>query len=284
MFGRVLIFFLAMLPKNLMSRMAGHLARVSLPGPLRRVQVRSFGKTFGVNFDEVRAPIESFRNVQEFFIRELKEGVRPVDAAADAFVSPCDGAWGESGIIEEGTLLQVKGRPYSVGALLGDDALAARFEGGAFATLYLSPKDYHRFHTPCAGAITRADYVPGTLWPVNRAGVQFVEALFAQNERVVAHLSPDGSDAAVAMVAVGATMVGKVKVDFDDLETNVPGRSRSVREYEGDKRPHFDRGQQWGWFEFGSTIVLLTSRDYVTLDGQPPGTPLALGTRIGTLR
>jgi phosphatidylserine decarboxylase len=283
MLGRVLIFFVGILPKKFMSRIAGHVARVSLPGPLRRLQLRAFFGAFGVNFDEVKAPLASFQNVQEFFVRELKDGARPIDDAPAAFVSPCDGAWGQAGVVENGTLLQVKGRPYSVGALLGDDELAKRFEGGAYATLYLSPKDYHRFHTPCAGDVTRADYLPGSLWPVNRAGVQFVEALFAQNERIVAYLEPPGGHHCVAMVAVGATMVGKVKIDFDDLETNIPRRGKSTREYEGEQRPHFERGGQWGRFEFGSTIVLLTTPGFVTLDVQPAGTPLVLGTRIGSL-
>lgn len=283
MFGRLLIFLLAVLPKNMMSRVAGVIARISLPGPLRRAQLRSFGSTFGVNFDEVKDELASFKNVQEFFTRELVPGARPVDGAADAFVSPCDGAWGQAGLVEDGTLLQVKGRPYSVGALLGDDELAGRFEGGAYATMYLSPKDYHRFHTPCAGAIARADYLPGTLWPVNRAGVQFVNGLFAENERVVAHFVPAGSDKRVALVAVGATMVGKVKVTFDDLETNVPGRGRSVREYDEGARPSFDKGQEWGRFEFGSTIVVVAEPGVIDLDVKEPGTPLVLGTRIGTL-
>jgi phosphatidylserine decarboxylase len=279
----MLIWALALLPKNLMSRVAGFIARIRLPLPLRRVQLRSFGRTFGVNFDEVKAPLDSFDNVQAFFVRELKDGARPIDDDADAFVSPCDGAWGQAGVVEQGTILQVKGRPYSVGALLGDDELAARFEGGAYATLYLSPKDYHRFHTPCAGEIVRADYLPGTLWPVNRAGVQFVEGLFAQNERIVAFLQTAVDDKLVAMVAVGATMVGKVKVNFDDLETNVPGNGRSTREYAADARPRLAKGEEWGRFEFGSTIVLVAEPGVALLTPEPAGTPLRLGRRIGRL-
>ncbi len=281
--GRALILFLRLLPKNLLSRLAGSVARVRLPLPLRRLQLRSFGKTFGVNFDEVKAPLDEFGSVQEFFVRELKPGCRPVDPAPDAFVSPCDGAWGQAGVVENGTLLQVKGRPYSVGALLGDDALAKRFEGGPYATLYLSPKDYHRFHSPVAGRITRADYLPGTLWPVNRAGVHFVEGLFAENERIVAWLTPDGHEAeALCMVAVGATCVGKVKINFDDLETNIPRRSRTVREYTGGEQPRLAKGEEWGRFEFGSTIVLVATPGWAKLDVQSPGSRLMLGSRIGT--
>lgn len=280
---RAMIAGLRLLPKNLISRAAGRIAEVSLPGPIRRAQIRAFGLTFGVRFEEVRDPIESFSSVQDFFVRALKEGVRPIDPAPDAFVSPCDGAWGEAGVVEDGTILQVKGQPYSVAALLDDEELAARFEGGAFATLYLSPRDYHRFHTPCAGRIVRADYVPGTLWPVNHAGIRFVRGVFAQNERIVAYLAPfDDDERLVCMVAVGATMVGKVRVTFDDLCTNVP-RARRVSRHYGARAPVFDKGEEWGRFLFGSTIVLLASPGLVELDVQPPNTRLFLGRRIGTL-
>jgi phosphatidylserine decarboxylase len=282
--GRALITSLKLVPKNLLSRMAGRVASLSLPLPLRRLQLRSFGKTFGVDFDEVRAPLDSFASVQDFFVRELKEGARPVDDAADSFVSPCDGAWGSSGIVSQGSLLQVKGRPYSLGALLGDDEHAAAFEGGPFATLYLSPKDYHRFHSPVAGEVLRADYLPGTLWPVNRAGVSFVEGLFAQNERIVAWVAPRGHpEARLCMVAVGATCVGKVKINFDDLETNVPRLGRTERYYPKGARPALDKGQEWGRFEFGSTIVLVATPGWIDLAFEPEGSGVRLGSRIGTL-
>lgn len=281
--GKALILFLRLLPKNLLSRLAGFVASISLPLPLRRLQLRSFGKTFGVNFDEVKAPLDEFRSVQEFFVRELKPGCRPIDPAPNAFVSPCDGAWGQSGVVENGSLLQVKGRPYSVGALLGDDELAARFEGGPYATLYLSPKDYHRFHSPVSGRVVRADYLPGTLWPVNRAGVHFVEGLFAENERIVAWLVPEAHPSELlCMVAVGATCVGKVKVNFDTLETNIPRTSRTVREYPEGEQPRLTKGEEWGRFEFGSTIVLVATPGWAQLDVQAPGSRLILGRRIGS--
>lgn len=283
--GRAMIAGLKLVPKNVMSRVAGHIAGVSLPGPLRRAQLRAFALTFGVDIDEAKDPIESYRSVQEFFVRALKEGARPIDSAPDAFVSPCDGSWGETGGIEGGTLFQVKGRPYSVASLLDDEEAARRFEGGSFATLYLSPRDYHRFHAPCAGRVLRADYVPGTLWPVNNAGIRHVHGVFAQNERICAYLAPfEGNDEdLVCMVAVGATMVGKVRVNFDELATNVRGVHRTTRTYD-EVPPVLDKGEEWGRFEFGSTIVLLTTPGLIDLDAQPTATKLVLGRRIGTLR
>ncbi|MEM9594266.1 MAG: archaetidylserine decarboxylase [Acidobacteriota bacterium] len=278
---RILLAALWPLPRHLLSRLGGRLTSVPLPRPLRPFAMKTFGRIFGVDFSEVRDPLRSFPSIQDFFVRALVDGARPTDAAPDAFVSPCDGAWGQSGRVENGALLQVKGRPYSVAELLGDVADAADFEGGTYATLYLSPKDYHRFHMPCDGRAVRARYLPGGLWPVNRAGVEGIEALFARNERIVGFFDVGGAGGRLAIAAVGATMVGKVKLTFDDLETNVPGRGRSEGVY--DPGVELPKGAEWGRFEFGSTLVLVASPGLVDLDIAPAGTALRLGRRIGTL-
>lgn len=277
---RIAVSLLWLLPKNLVSRVAGRLASCRLPRSLRRPAVRAFGRTFGVDFDEVRDPLDSFPSIQDFFVRRLKDGARPVDPAADAVVSPCDGAWGRCGIVRHGLALQVKGRPYQVERLLGLDDVTP-FEGGVYATFYLSPKDYHRFHTPCAGAVEEARYLPGTLWPVNRIGVEGVAGLFCRNERIVAFFRL-ANGRRIAVAAVGATMVGKVHVTFDDLRTNVAGR-RDVEHRVYDPPHELDAGQEWGRFEFGSTLVLVAERGALSLDVEPAGTPMRLGRRIGTL-
>ena len=222
---RAVITSLKVLPQRYMSHFAGIVMSTRLPAPLASRAVKAFGSFYRVNMDEVRDPLESFPSLQSFFTRALKEGVRPIDPAPEAFVSPCDGAWGASGTIEQGLALQVKGRAYSVATLLADDELAKRFDGGTFATLYLSPRDYHRFHAPLSGDVLEARHVPGALWPVNNAGIAHIDGLFAKNERIVAIVRPDAPappDARLAMIAVGATMVGKVRVEFDDqLSTNV---------------------------------------------------------------
>lgn len=277
-----LLLMLGLLPKNAISRLAGKAAGLPLPRSLRQPFLRAFGRTFGVDFAEVRDPLDSFPSLQHFFVRALKDGVRPVDGAPDAVVSPCDGAWGAVGPVTAGQLLQVKGRPYSLAELLGDAAEAQSFEGGISATLYLSPKDYHRFHVPVAAGLSRATYLPGALWPVNRAGVEGVAGLFAVNERIVAFfdIAEPGFTGRLAIVAVGATMVGKVKLSFDDLETN-EGEPREDRRYSPPIA--FARGQEWGRFEFGSTLVLVASPGALSLDAEAPGTPLRLGRRIGSL-
>jgi phosphatidylserine decarboxylase len=280
---RVAIQALRLLPKNALSRVAGRLAALRLPAGLRRPACLAFGRTFGVEFSEVRDPLDSFRSLQDFFTRALRDGVRPVEAASDALVAPCDGTWGAAGIVSNGTVLQLKGRPYRLAALLGDLDAAAAFEGGSFATFYLSPRDYHRFHMPFAARVASARYLPGTLWPVNRLGVEGVDGLFAENERICAYfaLDPPG-DGTLCAVAVGATMVGKVRVRFDALTTNLAGARPLERRY-GAAGVQYAKGEEWGRFEFGSTLVLLLPPERFELEIQAPGTPLRLGTRIGRL-
>jgi phosphatidylserine decarboxylase len=276
------------LPMNSLSRLAGMLARIRLPGLLQRTQIRLFAAVFGVDLDAAREPVASYVCFQDFFTRALRDGVRPVDAAPDALVAPCDGSWGSSGSVKDGMLLQVKGRSYSLAALLADAQAAERFEGGSFATFYLSPRDYHRFHAPCAAQVVSASYVPGRLWPVNRIGLEGVDGLFAQNERICAHLDVEppaadrGRAGRLCLVAVGATFVGSVRVTFDELATNRVAAGRTKRDYR-DRALHLEKGEEWGRFEFGSTIVLLAEAGVLELAAQAPGSELRLGARIGTL-
>lgn len=283
---RVIVAMMSALPLGAVSRLAGRIARLRLPAPLQRAQIRVLGRLFGVDFGEVADPLGSFTSFQDFFTRQLRDGVRPIDSSPDALVAPCDGAWGASGRIEGGQLLQIKGRPYSLARLLGSEEDAKRFEGGWYATLYLAPRDYHRFHTPCAVEVRAARYLPGTLLPVNAIGLEGQEGLFSENERICAHmaLAPfvASAEPALCLVAVGATLVGSVKVTFDDLRTNRPGGEPMHRTYApGEIR--LEKGAEWGRFEFGSTLVLLATAEAMTLDSPPAGTLLRLGTRIGTL-
>ncbi len=286
--GRLLLAVLYWVPKNGLSRLAGRIASLRLPGLLQRAEIRLFARLAGVNIEEARDPIESYDSLQGFFVRALRDGVRPIEGDSMSLVAPCDGTWGAAGRIEAGTLLQMKGRTYSVAELLGDPDLAKTYEAGCFATFYLSPRDYHRFHTPTAGRITRVDYRPGSLWPVNAIGLRGIDRLFARNERICAYLEVDQSTAAgavtpiapIALVAVGATMVGSVHLAFDDLRTNLSG-ARPERRDLGDRAPKFARGEQWGHFEFGSTIVMLTPPMHFEIDPQPIGRALTLGEVIG---
>lgn len=304
--SRWLLGLLYLLPKNAISRAMGWLASRRLPAPLQRLELELFVRLAGIDRSELAQPLERYPSLQQLFTRALAPGARPLEGGDEVLVSPCDGAWGTAGRIEHGTLLQVKGRRYRVADLIGDEALAARYEGGEFATLYLSPRDYHRFHTPAAGRITRLVYRPGALWPVNSIGLLGIDGLFARNERICAFLEvgrlevgrpevgpleiegrPTGARATegatpLAMVAVGATMVGSVRLAFDALATNRRGASPEDRSL-GESGPILARGAEWGHFEFGSTIVLLIPPGSYRLEPRPIGTPLRLGRAIGRL-
>lgn len=301
---RALFVLLTLLPKNAMSRAMGRVTSMRLPGPIQRAEIRLFAALAGVAIEEARDDVADFASLQQFFTRALRPGARPLEGDDNMLVSPCDGAWGESGTIESGTMMQVKGRAYQVADLLCDEDLATAYEGGRYATFYLSPRDYHRFHTPTAGRITRVEYIPGALWPVNSIGLLGVDGLFAQNERLCAYLelgpgafelspgegadaqsgdSGPGSSPGIAMIAVGATMVGSVRLTFDEMRTNVANGGPERRDFAANA-PTFARGEEWGTFEFGSTIVMLTPPGEIELDSRATGTALRLGEAIGSIR
>ena len=279
---RFAIALMRELPLHAWSRAAGWLASKPLPRTLQRAEIHAFAALVGADLREAAEPVERYATLQDFFTRELANGARPIDPSPEAFVSPCDGAWGASGRVEHGALLQVKGRPYSLGALFGADHDAVRYEGGDFATFYLSPRDYHRFHAPCDLQVVRAVYLPGRLWPVNRLGVEGVPGVFAENERIAMFCALPGREGeSLCLVAVGATLVGKVRVVFDELSTgsgDVPVECRY-----GSAGRRLSKGDELGRFEFGSTLVMAAAPGALALDAQPPGTLLRLGRRIGSV-
>ncbi len=275
-FGRILILLLAVLPKHLMSRAAGSLANRRVPRRLRPSVYRVYSRVFGAAPDEAELALSEYPSLNAFFTRALKPGLRPV--AAGAIVSPADAAVGACGPVAGDTLIQAKGRNYSLAALLGDDALAHRMDGGSFATLYLAPKDYHRIHVPVDGVITGATYIPGELWPVNVFAVAHVADLFAVNERIVITIRPPGGGVAI-VVLVGATMVGMTRLAFDDLHTNA--RRREVQRRTYDPPVPVRAGGPLGHFEFGSTVIVVFPADGGALDPLSVGQTVRVGQRLG---
>ena len=278
MSGRLLILLLSVLPKHAMSRAAGWLANRTIPRPLRPAAYRGYARIFGAKVDEAELPLTDYRSVNAFFTRALKPGLRPV--AANAIVSPADATVGAYGPIADDTLLQAKGRNYSLAALLGEKAMADRMEGGTYTTLYLAPRDYHRLHVPVTGVVTSATYIPGELWPVNVAAVAHVADLFAVNERIVVMIEPVGGGV-MAVVLVGATMVGMTRLAFDDLHTNARRREVQRRAYDPPLPVH--AGGPLGHFEFGSTIILACSKDAGTIESLAVEQVVQMGQRLGSL-
>lgn len=278
MFGRLLILLVSILPRHAVSRLAGKIASVPIARPLRTPVHRAFSRVFGAAWEEAEHPLTEYTSINAFFTRRLRAGARPV--ARGSLVSPVDGTVGAAGAVSAGMLIQAKGRNYSLTALLGDADLAGRMEGGTFVTVYLAPGDYHRIHVPLDGAITGATYVPGDLWPVNAHAVTHVEDLFAVNERIIVRLATPGGGE-VAVVLVGAIMVGMTQVAFDDLHTNARRRAVQQRQYAPSLPVR--AGDPLGHFEFGSTVIVVCPPDVGTVDQLPELTRVRMGQRLGSL-
>jgi phosphatidylserine decarboxylase len=276
---RLFISALALLPKNGVSRLAGALTRWHAPAPLRHAAMRAFARRYGIDLSEC-PEVEVYRTFGEFFARPLHPGLRPVAEGEQDVVSPVDGVVSEAGVAAGGRLVQAKGIDYPAEALLGDTALARRLEGGAYATIYLSPRDYHRIHFPLGGRVLGWRYQPGRLWPVNPASVRTVRGLFAANERLVTiQETPLGL---CAVVAVGATIVGRVRAFYDPSAppTNRRGAPPAARDYETPLP--VEKGQELGAFEMGSTVILMFEPGRVALDPRlAPGARVRVGERIG---
>ena len=284
---RAVLALLRRLPQGALSRGFGLLADLPLPRRLRRPVLGAFARAVGAVVAEAEHPLEEYPSLNAFFVRRLRPGVRswPEDSAAVG--SPVEGVVGQVGQVEEGRLIQAKGRWYTAADLLGDADEAERFDGGVFLTLYLSPKDYHRIHAPVAGRVPKARHIPGGLLPVNVPAVAHLPDLFVRNERLVCYL--EGVRGRVAMVAVGAYNVGRISASFDPRwtapawATNRSGVLPETRRY--DPAPSFDRGDEIMAFHLGSTVVLLFEPGQMRLrDGIEPGAAVRLGEGIGETR
>ena len=267
-----------LLPKKLVTQLAGLFASAELGG-VTQAAISLFVAHYGVDMSEAAEPdITRYASFNDFFTRALRAGARPL-ADAD-YVCPVDGAISQFGAIERDQIFQAKGHHYSTCALLaGDTALAAEFEHGQFATIYLSPKDYHRVHMPCAGRLLRMVYVPGDLFSVNPTTARAVPGLFARNERVVSLF--DTARGPFVLVLVGATIVGSMATVWHGVVT--PPRPGEIKRWDyADKPVELAKGAEMGRFLLGSTVVLLWPKS--TLKFNPdwtPGGAVRMGQMMG---
>ncbi|TLX55262.1 phosphatidylserine decarboxylase [Stutzerimonas nosocomialis] len=282
---RLFVISQYLLPHHLISRAAGCLAECRLPW-VKNTFIKLFIRHFNVDMREalIEEPTR-FEHFNAFFTRALKDGARPLDPTPGAILNPCDGAISQLGAIEQGRIFQAKGHSYSVMELLGGDAeRAAPFMGGDFATIYLSPKDYHRVHMPLAGTLREMVYVPGRIFSVNTVTTEGVPELFARNERVVCLF--DTERGPMAMVLVGAMIVASIETVWAGLVTP-PKRSLKTFRYDETARApiHLEKGAEMGRFKLGSTVILLFGPEQVRwAEGLAALTPVAMGEGLGQLR
>ena len=263
-----------LLPKQALTTLAGKFASARLGGLTTSV-IRWFVGRYNVNMGEAANPdIASYASFNDFFTRALKDGARPL-ADAD-LICPVDGAISQFGPIAKDQVFQAKGHSYSTTALVGGDAaLGARFENGHFATLYLSPRDYHRIHMPCAGSLTRMIHVPGELFSVNPTTARGVPGLFARNERVVCVF--ESAQGPFVLVLVGATIVGSMATVWHG-QVNPP-RPGTLRQWDyAPGQVSLQKGEEMGRFLLGSTVVMLFPQGPLQFNPQwAPARPIQLG-------
>ena len=269
-----------LLPKQALTSLAGTAARWR-GGAMTTAAIRRFIARYGVNMAEAAEPEPAaYKSFNEFFTRALKPGARTL---ADAeLLCPVDGAISQFGAIEGDRIFQAKGHDYTSRALLGGDgALAAHFQGGQFATLYLSPKDYHRIHMPCAGRLLRMLHVPGELFSVNPTTARGVPGLFARNERVVCVF--ENQHGPWVLVLVGATIVGSMATVWHGVVN--PPRPGSLREWSyAEQAIDLPRGAEMGRFLLGSTVVMLfPQRRWRFNPAWAPGGAIRMGEAMATL-
>lgn len=266
------------LPQHALSRLAGAMASSERPW-IRENLISRFVAAYDVDMADAARGIDAFASFNDFFTRELRVGARPLADADEFILSPADGAVSQLGTITQGRIFQAKGRDFTAAELLGHGAeAAARFEGGSFITIYLSPKDYHRVHMPAAGALQSTAYIPGDLFSVNQQTAEGVDRLFARNERLACLF--DGPDGVFASVMVGAMIVAGIDTVWPH---RFAGHDRAVvrEDFTADAR-QFSAGEEMGRFYLGSTVVLLFVHGRAALlDGLKAGDPVRMGQAIG---
>jgi phosphatidylserine decarboxylase len=272
-----------LLPQRLLTRLVYRLARVRARW-FKDVLIRQFARRFRVTLDEALEPdAGAYADFNAFFTRALKPGARPVAPGDRTVCCPVDGAVSQIGLAEADTLLQAKGRTFSLTALLGGDLERARpFQGGAFATLYLSPRDYHRIHLPLAGQLREMVHIPGKLFSVSPLTTRMVPELFARNERVATLFdTPAGP---MALVLVGAINVSSIETVW--AGTITPPLGTTIRRWgyppNGDGAVRLDKGAELGRFNMGSTVILLFGQGAVRWETEiRPGAVVRMGQRLG---
>jgi phosphatidylserine decarboxylase len=278
--ARLFVFLQYVLPRFWLTALVYQLARIPVPA-IKDFLITRFVSLYDVEIDEVELDVPAgFKTFNDFFIRELEDGARPIDASPGSIVSPVDGTLSRSGRLLAGSIMQAKGIDYTLEDLLATDLeQAAALADGSFATIYLAPYNYHRVHAPFDGKVIAARYVPGDLFSVNAATAKYVPGLFRRNERLVLHIeTPEGP---AAVILVGALNVGSISTPWSGQIR--PRKSGVVETIDlGNGPDTLKKGDLLGWFNMGSTVIILMSNGHCEWnDDLGPGKTLRMGESIG---
>ena len=270
-------YFLWILPRNSFNRLCGLVADTKFPRFLLTLLIRLFSWKYGVNLEESSKQVSEYKNFNEFFTRKLLPDVRTLDPDKEAVLSPVDGILGESGVISNEILIQAKGLEYRLADLLKDSEKSKLYDGGIFITIYLAPYNYHRIHSMVSGEVSQFCYVPGDLWTVSPLGVHHVPELFARNERLITFFETDKGECAI--VKIGATVVGRIRVVYHDISSNRFGATFQKSVLEPPLR--VERGDEVGLFELGSTVICLFRPGQIELKDLKINQEILFGQAIG---
>ena len=282
MVSRLFVLLQYLVPKYWLTSLVYHLARIRIPA-VKNTLIRGFLALYDVRLDEVQGRVpDDFATFNDFFIRKLVHGARPVDPNPRAIVSPVDGTLSQAGALRGNRILQAKGIDYTLEDLLAADIGQAReFAGGAFATIYLAPYNYHRVHAPVDGELVAAHYIPGDLFSVNSRTAAFVPGLFSRNERLNLHFRTAFGPAVV--VLVGALHVGSISTPWSgEIRPRKTGVVETVDLSAASRE--VGKGDLLGWFNMGSTVILLLPEGSCSWRGDfEPGVTTVMGESIGEL-
>jgi phosphatidylserine decarboxylase len=267
---------LRLIPRERITRALGHLTDARVPQAVLNPVLKIYSRAYNVDMSEAVEPAEGFATFNEFFTRRLRDGLRPIDPDPDVIISPSDGRLDDAGDIDEGRTFVVKGQRYDAAELLGSASDAEQYAGGRYVVVYLSPRDYHRVHSPADGRIHKVRHLPGTLFPVNEFGVKHVPLLFAKNERVAMFLETE-QYGSIAVVMVGAMVVGRITLSFDGPPRPSLNGPVVERWYDEETLPAIRKGDELGAFQLGSTVVLLLPPPRRGRDSIAPG---VVGTHV----
>lgn len=260
------------IPRRLLTRWMGWFSQIEHPW-VARASIALWRLFADVDLRDSRH--SEFRSLHDCFIRELKPGARPIDSDERVLVSPCDAIIGAHGAIRDGSILQAKGQPYELGELLGDRCLVEQYRGGHYVTLRLTAGMYHRFHAPSDCRVEQVTYVSGDTWNVNPPALRRVERLFCRNERAMIRCRLPGGEL-ITLVPIAAVLVASIRLHFLDVLLHLQYRGPHVIACNA---PHV-RGQEMGWFQHGSTMIVFAPQGFVLCAGIEAGTRIRMGSAL----
>lgn len=279
MLKKITTYLQYVMPQHLMTNLAGCLATIRTPG-IKNWMIRKFILDYQIDItDAAPSDMNAYACFSDFFIRQLRPGLRPVSHEPNSIASPADGTIAQAGIINENQLLQAKGIYFTLEGLLGNDINAvSAFKNGSYATIYLAPHNYHRVHMPVTGQLIKTIYVPGKLFSVNKMTSSLIPNLYARNERLVCLFDTEAGP--MAVILVGAMIVGSIKTVWMDA----PVRGKQIMTSTPDRAISLNKGDELGHFTLGSTVILLFGQDKVNwLSDLESGKNLNYGENIGSI-